>query len=91
MMDTGLPTFSHSSSDSSATFSSTMSATLWRISLRSRGVLADHSGKAAAAACTAASTSAAELDATSPITFPVAGFTTSSVAPSMDGWNFPLM
>ena len=91
MIDTGLPTFRHSSWDSSSTFSSTMSATWWRISLRSLGVLADHSAKAAAAALTAVSTSAAELEATSPITDPVAGFTTGSVAPPTAGVVSPLM
>ena len=78
---TGLPTFSHSMRDSSSMLSSTMSATRCRISLRSRGVRAAHAGNAAAAATTAASTSAASLAGTSPITAPVAGFTTESVAP----------
>ena len=81
MIDTGLPTFSLSRLDSSSMFSSTTSATLCRISLRSRGVRADQSSNAPAAASTAASTSALSLEATSPMTAPVAGFTTLSVAP----------
>jgi hypothetical protein len=69
-MPTGLPTFSHSMRDSSSMLSSITSATRCRISLRSRGVSADHAGNASDAARTAASTSAASLAGTSPIDLP---------------------
>ena len=57
------------------------SASACSISLRSRGVLSAQAGNAAAAARTASSTSAASLDGTEPMTSPVAGLMTSSVAP----------
>jgi hypothetical protein len=88
---TGLPTFSHSIRDSSSMLSSMMSATRCRVSLRSRGVSAAHAGKASAAAETAASTSAAPEAGTVPMTSPVAGLTTSSVAPSAAGRQPPPM
>jgi hypothetical protein len=67
------------------------SATLCSASLRARGVIAAHAGNAAAAAVTAASTSAPSLDATSSMTSPVAGATTTSVWPLRAGAHAPPM
>ena len=67
------------------------SANFNNASARSCGVVADHSGNAAAAAVTAASTSAAWLEGTSAIVSPVAGSRTGSVRPEAAGTHLPPM
>ncbi len=67
------------------------SASASSFSLRSRGVVCPQVVNASAAAATAASTSPASLDGTSVITSPVAGSSTSSVAPVPAGFQAPPM
>ena len=85
MIETGLPTFSDSMADRFSMSASMRRASSWIASLRSRGVLAAHSGKARAAAATASSTSAVSDAGAVPMTAPVAGFRMSSVAPLRAG------
>ncbi|CAB4613200.1 unannotated protein [freshwater metagenome] len=91
MIETGLPTFSPSIAFNSSRFSSRRSASASNASARARGVAVPHSANAAFAAPTAASTSEASLEGTEPITAPVAGASTSSVAPLWAGTHFPPM
>ena len=85
MIETGLPTFSDSIADRCSMSPSMRRASSWSASLRSRGVLAAHAGKARPAAATASSTSAASEAGAVPMTAPVAGLTMSSVAPLRAG------
>src|SRR4249919_1308607 len=87
--ESGLPTFSDSSSASSSPCSSIVSASFSRASARSPGVVSSHSGKAVFAASTARSTSASVPRGTSAIVSPVAGFRTSIVPPSTASTHFP--
>ena len=91
MIDTGLPTLRHSSSESSSTLSAMIWATCVSISLRARGVVWDQAPKASRAAATAASTSAGPLKGTSARTEPWAGSTTDRVRPSRASTKRPAM
>ncbi len=91
MIETGLPTLRDSMAESSSMSPSMASASLWRISDRPRGVRAAQASNAPAAAATASSTSAASLAGAVPMTSPVAGSSTSSVAPERAGLNSPAM
>src|SRR5262245_17913937 len=87
--ESGLPTFRDSIAASSSVFASMTSASFSSSSARSAGVASSHSGSAAAAASTAASTSAAAHAGTSAIVSPVAGLSTSIVAPSAASVHLP--
>src|SRR5436190_10385316 len=87
--ESGLPTFSDSSSASSSVCSSIASASLSSASARSPGVVSSHSGSAFLAASTARSTSACVPLGTSAIVSPVAGFRTSIVPPSTASTHSP--
>src|SRR3954452_19817600 len=87
--ESGLPTFTDSSSASSSVCSSIASASLSSASARSPGVVSSHSGSAFFAASTARSTSASLPRGTSAITSPVAGFRTSIVPPSTASTHSP--
>ncbi len=88
----GLPTFSDSSSPSSSACSSSASASLFRTSHRSAGVVSPQSPKKArSAASTALSMSSAVEFGTAAITSPVAGLTTSMVSPEVESAALPLM
>ena len=76
----GLPTFSDSSFDSSAAWSSIAWAHFQSIMLRSPGVVCDHSSNAVRAASTALSTSATVPLGTCPIVSSVAGLMTGMVS-----------
>ncbi len=91
MIERGLPTLRISRSDSVAMSASIASATLFSNSKRWRGVVSDHAPYASDAAATASSTSSASLDATSSSRTPVAGSSTSSVAPRRVGFHAPPM
>src|SRR5881392_2929430 len=87
--ESGLPTFTDSSSASSSVCSSIASASLSSASARSPGVVSSHSGSAFFAASTARSTSASVPLGTSAIVSPVAGFRTSIVPPSTESTHSP--
>ena len=78
------------SRESSSLCSARMRATLKRISPRFGAGMSDHAGKAARAASTAASTSAAPLAGKVPITSSwFAGLTLSKVAPDLASTHRP--
>ena len=91
IIEAGLPQFCISIFLIVSRSASMASATLWSRSLRARGVIAAHSSNAAAAASTAASTSSGPLAGTFASTSPVAGFSTSSVAPPRASTQLPPM
>src|SRR6202162_3661382 len=88
----GLPTFSDSMRASSSPCSSIALASLSRRSLRSRGVLSNHtSSYALRAAATARSTSCSLPFGTCAMTLPVAGLMISCVSPPVPGVHSPPM
>src|SRR6266496_332565 len=87
----GLPTFNDSSCASSSACASITSASAWRSSERSFGVLSSHSGSTPFAASTARSTSSAPHRGTSAIVSPVAGLITSIVSPDALSTHSPPM
>src|SRR5580765_301312 len=89
--ESGLPTFSDSSSAISSACSSSASASLSSISARSPGVVSIHSTRAFFAAWTAWSTSSADARGTSAITSPVDGLRTSIVSPLEASTHSPPM
>jgi hypothetical protein len=87
----GLPASAASRSDSSCACSSSRSASSLRAAARSPGVVRAHPSKAPFAAATARFTSSSPESGISAITSPLAGFTTSSVAPSAASTSSPSM
>src|SRR5436190_13522562 len=87
--ESGLPTFTDSSSASSSVCSSIASASFSSASARSPGVVSSHSGSAFFAASTARSTSPSVPLGTSAIASPVAGLMTSIVPPSTASTHSP--
>src|SRR5438874_7599179 len=87
----GLPTLRDSICASSSALSSRICASLSKSSARSPGVESSHSGSACFAASTARSTSSAPQRGTAAIVSPVAGFSTSIVAPSAASVHAPPM
>ena len=87
----GLPASAASRSESSSACSSSASASLMSAVARSPGGVAAQAGKARLAAATARFTSSSADSGISAITSPVAGFVTSSVAPSAASTNSPSM
>ncbi len=87
----GLPTFSLSSLMSSSALSSMASARASSAADRVAGVAVPQDSKAAWAAWTATSTSAADDEATSAMVVPVAGSITGSVRPSTVSTQPPSM
>ncbi len=85
----GLPTLSDSSAASSSPWRSTMSASASSSSWRRPGVASRHGIRAARAAATARSTSAALPSGTRAMVSPVAGLTISRVAPSTASSSSP--
>ena len=87
--DCGLPTLSDSSAASSSACASMTAAIASSRSWRSPGVVSRHGIRAARAAATARSTSAAAPSGTRAMTCPVAGFRISRVAPSTPSTSSP--
>ena len=87
----GLPAFSDSAFTNLRFADSRASASFNSASARSAGVVALHTGKAAAAAATAASTSARPLCGTVPSTSRVDGSSTVMVFPDFAATDLPLM
>ena len=85
----GLPTLSDSSAASSAPWRSMVSASASSSSWRRPGVVSRHGIRAARAAATARSTSAAPPSGTRAMTSPVAGLRISRVAPSTASTSSP--
>ena len=89
--DIGLPVFRDSCSASRSMFASIRSASLKSTRARSAAPIALHSGNAALAARTAASTSRRSESGTRAKTLPVAGSTTSAYVPPCGPTIFPPM
>ena len=88
---TGLPAFADSSRPSSSLEASSESAIFRRSRLRSWGVVCFHVWNAVSAAFTARSTSSFADAGTFAMTWPLAGFSTSSVSPDAASTNWPPM
>ena len=86
---TGFPVFCVSTRTRSSARASMASAMRKRARLRSDGVASRHCGKASAAACMAASTSAGPDSGASRYSCPVLGSTSTVVAPSLVGMYSP--